>query len=181
MRRYKALRKANITHVVSALALPLDRDLYANYKHLVVELDDMDDEDIIQHFATSNAFIKDGLKSGGGVLVHWYVQPKNASPQTCHAFVFRAIPLSCSFGVVIHLALSNSLWLVRLYGSCVTFATSVENSIPQAGDFLEPHSDLVTLALFPTTYILNPPESSKCHIADGLFVPVPWESHDPQL
>ena len=73
MRRHEALRKANITHVVSVLRLPLERELFARYKHLVVELDDLDDEDIIQHFATSNAFIKEGLESGGGVLVHWYV------------------------------------------------------------------------------------------------------------
>ena len=67
------LKKANITHVVSVLRLPLEEELFAKYKHLVVELDDLDDEDIIQHFATSNAFIKEGLDGGGGVLVHWFV------------------------------------------------------------------------------------------------------------
>jgi dual specificity phosphatase 12 len=71
MRRYEALKKANITHVVSALRQPLDAGLFANYRHLVVELDDVDDEDIVQHFATSNAFIRAGLDGGGGVLVHW--------------------------------------------------------------------------------------------------------------
>lgn len=71
MRRHEALKKANITHVVSALRQPLETAPFANYKHLVVELDDVDDEDIIQHFATSNAFIQQGLDDGGGVLVHW--------------------------------------------------------------------------------------------------------------
>jgi hypothetical protein len=33
----------------------------------------VDDEDIVQHFARSNAFIREGLATGGGVLVHWYV------------------------------------------------------------------------------------------------------------
>ena len=74
MRRHEALKKANITHVVSVLRLPLERELFVKYKHLVVELDDLDEEDIIQHFATSNAFIKEGLGNGGGVLVHWYVR-----------------------------------------------------------------------------------------------------------
>ncbi|MCJ1315152.1 tyrosine protein phosphatase yvh1 [Xylographa vitiligo] len=70
LRRYQALKNANITHVVSALRLPLDEELFQPYQHLVVELDDVEDEDILQHFATSNAFIRDGLAGSGGVLVH---------------------------------------------------------------------------------------------------------------
>jgi dual specificity phosphatase 12 len=49
----------------------LDEALFEPYRHLVVELDDVEDEDILQHFATSNAFIQEGLDAGGGVLVHW--------------------------------------------------------------------------------------------------------------
>ena len=71
LRRHEALKKANITHVVSALRLPLDEDLFANFQHLVIEVDDVDDEDFLQHFATSNAFIQHGLHRDGGVLVHW--------------------------------------------------------------------------------------------------------------
>ena len=71
MRRYAALQKANITHVLSALRLPLDLDLFASYKHMVVELDDVEDENILEHFAASNAFIQEGIDGGGGVLVHW--------------------------------------------------------------------------------------------------------------
>ncbi|MCJ1283844.1 tyrosine protein phosphatase yvh1 [Xylographa opegraphella] len=70
LRRSQALKNARITHVVSALRLPLDESLFQPYRHLVVELDDVDDEDVLQHFATSNAFIRDGLAGGGGVLVH---------------------------------------------------------------------------------------------------------------
>ena len=72
LRRYAALKKANITHVVSALRLPLDPDLFTSYEHLVVELDDLEDENVLEYFATSNAFIQEGLDGGGGVLVHWY-------------------------------------------------------------------------------------------------------------
>lgn len=70
LRRKEALKKANITHVVSALSLPLDRDLFQGYGHLVVEVNDVEDENILQHFPTTNAFIRDGLNGGGGVLVH---------------------------------------------------------------------------------------------------------------
>ena len=73
MRARDALRKANVTHVVSALRLPLDETLFTDYKHLVVELDDVEDEDILQHFPRSNAFIQEGLDDGGSVLVHWYL------------------------------------------------------------------------------------------------------------
>ena len=34
----------------------------------------MEDENIIEHFAGSNAFIQEGLDGGGGVLVHWWVR-----------------------------------------------------------------------------------------------------------
>lgn len=74
MRRYEALKKANITHVVSALRLPLDKDLFVKYKHHIVELDDLEDENVIENFAGSNAFIQEGLDGGGGVLVHWWVK-----------------------------------------------------------------------------------------------------------
>lgn len=73
LRRKDVLKKANITHVVSALRLPLDNDLFTNFKHHVVEVDDVEDENIIEHFAGSNAFIQEGLDGGGGVLVHWWV------------------------------------------------------------------------------------------------------------
>ena len=71
LRRHDALKKANITHVVSALRMPLDRDLFKKFKHYVVDIDDVEDENIIQYFAASNEFITEGLKEGGGVLVHW--------------------------------------------------------------------------------------------------------------
>lgn len=59
---------------MSALRLPLDKDLFIKYKHYVVELDDVEDENIIEHFAGSNAFIQEGLDGRGGVLVHWWVK-----------------------------------------------------------------------------------------------------------
>lgn len=70
-RRKEALNKVNITHVVSVLRLPLDNDLFVKFKHHVVEIDDVEDENVIEHFPTSNAFIQQGLDRGGGVLVHW--------------------------------------------------------------------------------------------------------------
>jgi dual specificity phosphatase 12 len=71
LRRREALKAANITHVLSVLKLPLDKTLFENFAHKVVEVDDVDDENLLEHFEACNKFIQDGLDSGGGVLVHW--------------------------------------------------------------------------------------------------------------
>ncbi|KAF2269289.1 dual specificity protein phosphatase 12, partial [Lojkania enalia] len=70
LRRREALQNANITHVLSVLRLPLDRELFLPFKHMVVEVDDVEDENLLEHFPATNKFIQDGLDSGGGVLVH---------------------------------------------------------------------------------------------------------------
>ncbi|KAI4097064.1 MAG: hypothetical protein L6R37_006855 [Teloschistes peruensis] len=70
LKRKGALKTANITHVLSVLTLPLDDALFEGYQHLAIDVDDVDDADIIQHFSVTNAFIREGLEGGGGVLVH---------------------------------------------------------------------------------------------------------------
>jgi dual specificity phosphatase 12 len=71
LRRHEALREANITHVLSVLRMPLDQNLFTPFKHMVVEVDDIEDENLLEHFPATNRFIQDGLDGGGGVLVHW--------------------------------------------------------------------------------------------------------------
>lgn len=57
--------------MLSVLRMPVDNDLFSPYKHLVVQVDDVDDENLLEHFPATNRFIEDGLSGGGGVLVHW--------------------------------------------------------------------------------------------------------------
>lgn len=71
MRRKEALANANITHVLSVLRSPLDANLFFSFKHYQVEVDDVDDENLLEHFPETNRFIQEGLDGGGGVLVHW--------------------------------------------------------------------------------------------------------------
>lgn len=52
-----------------------EEDLTQDFEQLKIDVDDVDDEDLIQYFASANAFIQAGLDAGGGVLVHWYVIP----------------------------------------------------------------------------------------------------------
>ena len=71
LRRREALQQANITHVLSVLRAPLEQYLFSCFKHMVVEVDDVEDENLLEHFPATNKFIKEGLDGGGGVLVHW--------------------------------------------------------------------------------------------------------------
>jgi dual specificity phosphatase 12 len=71
LRRKDQLAEARVTHVLSVLRLPLEEKLFEGYQHMVVEVDDVDDENLLQHFPATNKFIEDGLGSGGAVLVHW--------------------------------------------------------------------------------------------------------------
>lgn len=48
-------------------------DVFEGYKHMMVDVDDVEDENLLQHFKATNAFIEEGENGGGGVLVHWYV------------------------------------------------------------------------------------------------------------
>ena len=76
LRRRGQLKEANITHVLSVLRLPTDSsyfDPFKGRKHLLVEIDDVEDENLLQYFVTTNGFIQEGLDGGGGVLVHWSV------------------------------------------------------------------------------------------------------------
>lgn len=59
-------------------------ETFAPFKHLVIAVDDVGDENLLEHFATANAFIQSGLDAGGGVLVHWSVRTPPLSPVEEH-------------------------------------------------------------------------------------------------
>ncbi|RAL05800.1 dual specificity phosphatase YVH1 [Aspergillus ibericus CBS 121593] len=65
-----ALERANITHVVSVLRLRPDDTLFDSFQHHSIEVDDVDDENLLEHFPAAVKFIQSGLDAGGGVLVH---------------------------------------------------------------------------------------------------------------
>jgi dual specificity phosphatase 12 len=71
LKRRQALTDSNITHILSILSQQVDDDLVKDYTHQYFPVDDVEDEDILQYFPASNTFIKNGLQTGGGVLVHW--------------------------------------------------------------------------------------------------------------
>ena len=72
LQQKEAVKKANITHVLSVLRIELRESLFKEFhEHHVVAVDDTDDEDLLQYFPTTNAFISRGLSLGGAVYVHW--------------------------------------------------------------------------------------------------------------
>jgi dual specificity phosphatase 12 len=71
----KTLKKNNVTHILSLLTpdIPGQESQYElgvkDFKHLRIDIDDIEDENIMQYFDRTNAYIQEGLDSGG-ILVH---------------------------------------------------------------------------------------------------------------
>lgn len=55
------------------LRLRPDDALFDSFQHHSIEVDDVDDENLLEHFPAAIKFIQSGLDAGGGVLVHWSV------------------------------------------------------------------------------------------------------------
>lgn len=48
-----------------------EQETFKSFQHLSIGVDDVDDENLLEHFPAAIKFIQSGLNSGGGVLVHW--------------------------------------------------------------------------------------------------------------
>ena len=46
---------------------------FERFQHYVVPVNDLPDENLIQHFAAADDFISAALAGGGAVLIHWCV------------------------------------------------------------------------------------------------------------
>ncbi|KAF9887873.1 tyrosine protein phosphatase yvh1 [Aspergillus nanangensis] len=86
-----ALNRANITHVLSALRLQPDEETFAPFQHHRIDVDDVDDENLLEHFPAAIKFIQSGLDSGGSVLVHC-AMGKSRSATICIAYLLHQQP-----------------------------------------------------------------------------------------
>ncbi|KAJ5673883.1 hypothetical protein N7462_009322 [Penicillium macrosclerotiorum] len=86
-----ALARADITHVVSVLRLNQADDTFAPYQHLAIDVDDVDDDNLLEHLPTAVKFIQAGLDGGGGVLVHC-AMGKSRSATVCIAYLLHQQP-----------------------------------------------------------------------------------------
>ncbi|KAI5291389.1 tyrosine protein phosphatase yvh1 [Ascosphaera atra] len=87
LRNKISLEACNITHIVSVMKeSPHDERTLIKFRTYHVPVDDMSDEDILQHIPGAIKFIEDGLKAGGGVLVHC-AAGKSRSATICIAYL----------------------------------------------------------------------------------------------
>ncbi|KAJ5238515.1 hypothetical protein N7468_003134 [Penicillium chermesinum] len=84
----QALKRANITHIVSALRFGGNQELLKSYESHLVEVDDVDYENILEHFPSAIRFIQSGLDAGGSVLVHC-AMGKSRSATICIAYLLH--------------------------------------------------------------------------------------------
>jgi len=71
LQKKQALEEAKITHILSAIEGSVAEDHVKAFSHLLINVDDLIDANLLPSFTTANAFIQEGLDNGGGVLVHW--------------------------------------------------------------------------------------------------------------
>ena len=48
-------------------------ETFGPYHHHCIDIDDVDDENLLEHIPTAVKFIQSGLDAGGSVLIHWLV------------------------------------------------------------------------------------------------------------
>ncbi|KAJ5579560.1 uncharacterized protein N7459_005545 [Penicillium hispanicum] len=83
-----ALERANITHILSVIRLNPAQDVFSSYQHLSIDVDDMDDENLLEHFPAAIKFIQSGLNAGGSILVHC-AMGKSRSATICIAYLLH--------------------------------------------------------------------------------------------
>lgn len=89
----KTLSKYNITHILSVVDIratghdvsKFSENLAKNFRHLYLEIQDVEEEDIMQFFQQTNEFIDDAVSKGGSVLVH------------CIAGISRSATCACAY------------------------------------------------------------------------------------
>ncbi|RMJ26033.1 Dual specificity phosphatase [Aspergillus sp. HF37] len=86
-----ALAKANITHILSVLQISQPDETFGPYHHHCIDVDDVSDENLLQHFPFAVRFIQSGLDAGGGVFVHC-AMGKSRSAAICIAYLLHRQP-----------------------------------------------------------------------------------------
>ncbi|GAB7360346.1 hypothetical protein MBLNU230_g8304t1 [Neophaeotheca triangularis] len=88
------IKAANITHVLSVIDYdPFPRDRFDHLHHLHIRADDEPNQNLLQYFDQTNAFIAQGLGGDGGVFVHC-AMGKSRSATLAVAYLMQKCQLS---------------------------------------------------------------------------------------
>ncbi|CZT18730.1 uncharacterized protein RCC_04574 [Ramularia collo-cygni] len=84
-------KKERITHIVSVIDFDLyENDTFSHYKRIQIKLDDDPNENLLEHFPATNAFISDALKDGTGrVFVHCAMGKSRSATIVCAYLMFK--------------------------------------------------------------------------------------------
>jgi dual specificity phosphatase 12 len=93
--RARLIQEHKITHVLSVIKYSLDRDddAFRNIKHLSIDIDDMEDQDLLVHLPKLVRFINAGLH-GGSEVESPAAPPSNSSGHTLPG----AVLVHCAMG-----------------------------------------------------------------------------------
>lgn len=116
------------------MRLKPSEETFATYQHHSIDVDDVDDENLLEHFPAAVRFIQSGLDAGGSVLVHWSVYTallstaKATSPLT---FVLP-VPLLCRVSLQNHhsvspraVSIAICTWLLSSVSSLCYFSIRI--------------------------------------------------------
>lgn len=82
--------KAGITHIVSVLDFDIyEAGAFEQYRHLMLRVDDDPNEQLLNRFAETNAFIDAALKDGGAVFVHCAMGKSRSATVVCAYLMWK--------------------------------------------------------------------------------------------
>lgn len=78
------LEQKGVTHILTILEFDYcDYEEFAHFRRLLISAEDSSGENLLRHSGVANAFIDDGLASGGVVLVHCAMGQSRSTTVLC--------------------------------------------------------------------------------------------------
>lgn len=84
------LDQARITHVLSVLEFDYcDYEEFSKYKRLLIHAEDNPQEDLLQHFRTTNSFLEAALACNGTVIIHCAMGISRSATVACAYLMYK--------------------------------------------------------------------------------------------
>lgn len=79
----KTLKSYNVSHILSLVQVKVNPEFVENFKHMQINIDDVEDENIIRHFPAIIEFMDEAIQSGTSVLVHCMAGVSRSATAVC--------------------------------------------------------------------------------------------------